>query len=421
MSTPEDGVILETDRASQPSMKNYPMYRQSIISDTDQFGCRKKPCQIRVGVPGHEPFNYKSLLSLKAVHSLAGLVHRSRLFQFHFLLSLTVCIIFSFCPETAETALAMYPTYLGPPLQSLSIFTLTFLLSHVHDKWNARFENVCKTNGNLSRLTAVCTATLRKSEAESVLRYAHSIMHIYYLMLSGPLDDEKWELLRCRGLLTAEEIEKLQLQGSPAVVLYSWTSKIINAVSKRKDGQRLLHMWSTMENQLGGLRGLSAKQIAFQLTQVPYIYNNFINILLNGYLMYTAITGAGQSWFRCYHSSCDSDANGRVFPLDGGHCNTCLVFVAAAQYGLIFTLSAGYLAATKMSESYGPDPSHYDLGIDLDNLLKESRNALASMDVEPPSSVAAAFGRMTPNNEMIANCNSTRTPASHASQNTIVV
>ena len=49
------------------------------------------------------------------------------------------------------------------------------------------------------------------------MRYINAILHIYYLLLSGPLDDVKWEILQCRGLLTPEEISKLQLQGNLTV------------------------------------------------------------------------------------------------------------------------------------------------------------------------------------------------------------
>jgi len=53
-------------------------------------------------------------------------------------------------------------------------------------------------------------------------------------------------------------------------------------------------------------------------------------------------------------------------------------------YGMVL------IAATTMAEAYGPEQSHYDLGVDLDNLWSESQNVLASMAVDPPTVVSEA-------------------------------
>ena len=92
---------------------------------------------------------------------------------------------------------------------------------------NDRFENVCRTNGDVTRLSAVAAAVMPKADAQVLLRYANTIMHIYYFLLSGPMDGPKWELFHERGLLTYDEIALLKKRGSPGAVVYKWMTKII--------------------------------------------------------------------------------------------------------------------------------------------------------------------------------------------------
>ena len=45
--------------------------------------------------------------------------------------------------------------------------------------------------------------------------------------MSGPMDSAKWDRMVARGMLTKGEVAKLQLQGSPGVILYIWAIKIL--------------------------------------------------------------------------------------------------------------------------------------------------------------------------------------------------
>merc|ERR1719245_1428600 len=118
------------------------------------------------------------------------------------------------------------------------------------------------------------------------MRYTNAIMHLYYLALSGPMDDEKWSLMERRGLLTKEEIEALQLQGSPGVVVYSWAiSAMHSAPAASKDSSLAERVFAeliqVLEAQLGGTRGLAAKQIAYTIYQVPSIYFHIVYVAVN--------------------------------------------------------------------------------------------------------------------------------------------
>eukprot|EP00935_MAST-01C_sp_MAST-1C-sp1_P000881 g881.t1 len=189
-------------------------------------------------------------------------------------------------------------------------------------KWNARFDNVCQTNGNVTRLSALAGAALSKKDAKTVMRYTNAVLHIYYLLNGSPdLTDETWEMLKNRGLLTSEEITKLKKQGSPGVVLYSWAIEAIqNAFAADPKGNLLgSHLLSSMEECIGGVRGLGAKQIAYSRTQIPFVY---------------------------FHS----------------------------VYLLVVVFLSLLLTATHLAECYGDEQYKYDLGNDLDSLWAESQD-----------------------------------------------
>jgi len=243
------------------------------------------------------------------------------------------------------------------------------------------------TTGNVTRLSALACSTLPVDQARAMLRYVNAIMHIYYLMLSGPLDEEKWQLLMNRGLLTSEEVGKLALQGSPAVVLYSWANQII--VNCNFENQNL-HANIAMEDQLGGTRGLAAKQIAYTRTQIPKVYYNAVLFLVNAFLICITVDHFGQGLFACVNNRC---ANTVTMPWpfkQNGDCGVCIATLTIGHSMLIVGYGMVLIAATTMAEAYGPEQSHYDLGVDLDNLWSESQNVLASMAVDPPTVVSEA-------------------------------
>jgi len=95
-------------------------------------------------------------------------------------------------------------------------------------------------------------------------------MHMYYLLISGPLDESKWQILQDRGILTAEEVLLLQQHGSPPVVLYSWVIQIIVSVSGLP-----VYFHSNMEKCMDGIRE-AKKQITYTRTQTPFVYVNVV-------------------------------------------------------------------------------------------------------------------------------------------------
>jgi len=197
----------------------------------------------------------------------------------------------------------LIPANIHNGISSLTVFILTFFIQCVLGKYNQRFENVCKTNGYVTRLSALAGALYPPLEAEALMRYTNSLMHVYYFLLSGPMNDEKWGKLVSRGMLTEEEVAALQLQGSPGVVLYAWCVDILKVGAykvysppppssssspppppQQQQQQQAelegalsgVNMWGTaqlpfqlsIDACIGGTRGLASKQIDYTLQQV---------------------------------------------------------------------------------------------------------------------------------------------------------
>ena len=213
-----------------------------------------------------------------------------------------VTIVFSLLPLNADTQALRFPAFSEGVIQSLCVFALTFFVGHVMSKYVSRFNNITQTNGNVTRLTATAAASLAKPEAYAMVRYTNSIMHIYYYLMSGPLDESRWTALKAQGLLSEPEVALLQKQGSPGVVLYRWACQIIIKYAQSPNASTAMEL--AMESCVGGARGLSAKQVAYTLVQVPYIYYSAVTILVNLFVFELTLDGFGNHWLNMVNRSC---------------------------------------------------------------------------------------------------------------------
>merc|ERR1712079_981333 len=89
-----------------------------------------------------------------------------------------------------------------------------------------------------------------------------------------------------------QEITALKMQGAPAVVLYSWSVKVLKAMPL--EGEKVAsteNMFASLlrplEEQIGGARGLAAKQIAYTLYEIPSIYWHMVYFAVNLMLVCT--------------------------------------------------------------------------------------------------------------------------------------
>jgi len=387
-------------------------YRRSSKSDLDACGCPLRGYDFspqhnakgsynyvhRIGVPGHPsyPQNWRILLYWDA--SSFQLVFGNSLFWIY-MVFLSICIaIFANVDYTPELKAARIPAQFQSIVNTLCIFILTFLLGQCMSEDKARFECVCKTNGCVTRLSALAAAHFPPDRARLLMRYTNAIMHIYYLMLSGPLDESKWKLLRQRGLLTEEEIEALQLQGSPGVVLYTWAVKgfLLESYSQAGTADRthpsmpermFVELISNIEQQIGGTRGLAAKQIAYTQHQIPSTYFHIVYVAVNAFLLFS-VYDTGHRIAEALSGPCE-DAQGDT-------CVPSLVVAVVTEFIILVIFLGLLFTAELMSDTFGNGIIDYDLGNDLDNLWQESQNVLKSMNVHCPSLPIAEPPKPTP-------------------------
>ena len=192
--------------------------------------------------------------------------------HFYLLIQTSIFLCFAFSGYPLGLKAASIPAEMFSTFRTLTVFILTFFISQMLSKYDRRFENVCKTNGFVTRLTALAAALYPRPEAEALMRYTNGIMHIYYFLMSpGGMTSEKWGLLVNRGILTEEEVERLKRQGSPGVVLYSWALDILKCAPSKTSGNaeiessltQMNNMWKSgslplqlnMDECIGGTRG----------------------------------------------------------------------------------------------------------------------------------------------------------------------
>lgn len=341
----------------------------------------------RVGVPGHKLYPQSWRIFLLWGGSSFQAVFGTPLFYVHMCLLAISVGVFSAVDYTEALQGAEVPAGFRGTTQGLTIFMLTFFIGQNFSEANARFENVCKTNGNVTRLSALAGGLFPPEKARILMRYTNAIMHIYYFLLTGPLNDSKWDVLKQRGLLTDKEIAALQLQGSPAVVLYSRAVRLLRAgpesggtISMAE--RTFVEFVQPMEAQIGATRGLAAKQIAYSLYQVPVIYFHIVYFAVNVFMMCT-VYETGHLVAKAMHYPCQGVWSAPN-PVDGT-CPTGCAMAILSEIFLLIIFTGLLMTAEGLSDIYGNKAFHYDLGVDLDNLWQESQNVLASMEIEWPS------------------------------------
>jgi hypothetical protein len=344
------------------------------LTPQKSFHEKKAVDRRRIGVPGGELYPYDgSVLTRWAGTSFREAI-LSTLFKVHLSFFVVSTIVFTFIGHLDEVKAARVPPSFAASLNSMCIFVLTFFIGQTFSKSNTRFENVCKTNGNVTRMSAIAAASLPKKDAEYVMRYTNTILQIYYMLNSGGgMTDDKWNRLKVQGLLRADEIAALKKQGSPGVVVYSWALDVIQEACDANPKKTTLSalLLSSIEECIGGTRGLGAKQIAYSLFQIPFNYFHSVFLLVNCYLLCTHYD-YGSYLAEALATACDGTSEGSCYPKAG--------VAACCQLVLVTVFLSLLLTGTHLAESYGDKKYHYDLGLDLDNLWAESKNVLVSMD-----------------------------------------
>ena len=136
----------------------------------------------RIGVPGHVQYEYTFRRLFQLRGSAIPLVFLSPMvyFQFGILLVVHVTLAYFYRPSVMAVSITKHQI---SDLNSICVFALVFAISNVFAIRKDRFENTCKTNGNISRINALVTgAGFHRDIAYTLLRYANSIITIYVRM-----------------------------------------------------------------------------------------------------------------------------------------------------------------------------------------------------------------------------------------------
>ena len=189
----------------------------------------------------------------------------------------------------------------------------------------------------------------------------------------GALDDDCWAVLARRGLVASEEqVELAGLRKSGTAVC----AKISSIVEHwRKAGQLSEWQANKLNEYIGRARGLAAKQIAFQLTGVPFPFFHLLTIAMIALVVSLQWNSAIR--FQAYVldgscppglATCREDEKG-TYPLAG---STELI----GGIGITVAFKAIWHTALEITDPYGDDECDYDIDLELQNLWVEALECL---------------------------------------------
>jgi hypothetical protein len=343
----------------------------------------------RIGVPGHKAYSYDSTSFGYWKGSSFQAALQSPVFKFHIICFAVLCGILSSVKYNDFLRALSIPDSFKSTLSSMSIFFLTFFLSNVFGKWNTRFDTVCQTNGNLAQLIALCgSGTFSRPDAEVILRYANSIVHLQYLLVGGMMKThgECYQLMQQRGLLNAAEVQQLQRASTPSMVLHSWAIDVVRCSvpdpgTHGPENPKFHYMGPGKVNGVfDQLQSLGEKQLAHKRTQVPFIYFHAVTFAVNSFLCCTHYDTSHEI-ARFLNDGCDGVKHSPDAPEP---CVQQVVLILLVHLWLIFLVLTLLLASYQLAECYGTKPHQYDLGFDLDRMWAESKAALEGVGLQRP-------------------------------------
>ena len=215
---------------------------------------------------------------------------------------------------------------------------------------------------------------------------------MYHYQMDGPVGEARWAVLHRRGLVTAEEQTALTALRKAGTRICAWCQTIVDDL--RLAGDLSDMQAKTLNDHLGAARGLAAKQIAYQLTEVPFPFVHAltanITLLLLSLLWNSAmrLTSMLQR-FECPdgHGGMsmemgDADVSSHVAE---GHCNqfhAALVELLSMVTVLIIYKGIWH-SALSLSQPYGMENTDYDIDLDLQQVWVESLEQITSLEQSP--------------------------------------
>ena len=344
---------------------------------------REKASVKRVGVPGGRAVQHHS--ELKELFRWSGSSFQaaatSRALLLHLLVWLTMFegLRFANVGAPLEKELTIHPTVTAG-MTFITTFSISSYMGAVLGRFHERFNNCCQTNGNMTLISCICGAQLagEKRRCATMMRYALLMMHLYYFAIFGPMSEANWRTLRARNLLTAPEETHLRSAKKKGAVVYVWGVRIIHQL--HIDGKLADVQARRLEEQFGGLRGLAAKQIAYQTTPVPFPYFHLMMLMVQAFLHLMEWNSAVR-----LHDRLLADAT----PLETFEEHFGFLLEVMGTGSLIVLFNTVKHIGQWMADPYGADATDYDLDFDLLGLWEEAVESLSNMSDAPAPAGAA--------------------------------
>jgi hypothetical protein len=351
------------------------------LPDDDKCPNDAKPIA-RIGVPGGRAIDHRSefteFFSWYGTAFQAGCTSPSAILHFF----LWGGIFFALSPVVAPKGLEKTCTISGNLISAitfLTTFAIGTYMGNVLGRFHERFNNCCKTNGNLTLVSLLSGAQLAgdKPRVATLLRYANLMMHMYYSICLGGLGPDRWEMFRNRCLVTPFEEEKLApLKKKPSAV-FVWCQRIV--IELNREGKLSDIHAQRIEECISGLRGLAAKQIAYQLTPPSYTYFHLMMLMIHIFLLCLEWNSAVRMYDKFHLSPVPWTAAIKV----------SLMVELVGMVLLIAMLNTLATIARWLSNPYGDDETDYDLDFDLRGLWEESVETVKNMADDKKPDIAA--------------------------------
>lgn len=328
----------------------------------------------RIGVPGHQMYSYLNdqQIWLGILGSVWELIVKD-LFFYGYVLLYAGSLFTAGYFRDHQAMVADWNS--NNRIFTLCIFTVTFYVGNVFNRYATRIADLFKMNGSVGIVSGVACGWVQwdVDHAKALARYANAMVGINYLSLSGPMDAQKWGIIEHRGLLDEAEIRILKEGGgTEATVVFSWA---INVVQTATDEMIITDDHGTyLIGHLGTIRCLSGRQAAYSSLQVPRPYFHLMWLANQTMLILTIMSTS-----LAFAKQLNGQGCGAVYEeLYSGVCLGAAIWCAIEGLWYIILIFAIYKVSSYLSDPMGNGCSDYDLSVDMNNLWMDSLRLLAA-------------------------------------------
>uniref|UniRef100_A0A7S0PYF1 Uncharacterized protein n=1 Tax=Coccolithus braarudii TaxID=221442 RepID=A0A7S0PYF1_9EUKA len=201
----------------------------------------------------------------------------------------------------------------------------------------------------------------------------------------------RWAVLTRRGLVSNAEQDDLAVLRKAGAALCGMCHGIVD--QWHRSGRLSEFQAKQLNEHIGGARGLAAKQIAFEITGVPFPFFHLLTWTMIFLILMLQVNSACRFAVHILDDNCDP-ATDPCRELSSGVERVLLVGASVEVIGLGYTTPAFksiWHTALYLTNPYGEFECDYDIDIDLQQLWVKSLELLNRM----PRPRTAAMRRFT--------------------------